>query len=113
MCTDLRVDDRSAARHAELGELCGDGLAVSGRSHIFIDVRDSSIAANVERPPGRERLIRIDNAVRCRDGLGWIAEERIVHSERLREFLIRLWLVHADGKVRDIEGAELIPTLTE
>ena len=86
---------------------------MSRRSHIFIDVRDSSIAANVERPAGREWLIRVDNAVSRRDRFGWIAEKRIVHAKRLREFLIRLWLVHADGEVRDIEGAELIPTLTE
>jgi hypothetical protein len=103
----------SAAQHTELGEFCGDGLAVSGRSHIFVDVRDSSIAANVERPAGRERLIRIDHPVGRRDRLGWIAEERIVHPKGLRERPVRFWLVDTDPEVRDVELADLIATLTE
>jgi len=86
---------------------------VSRRSHIFIDVRDSSIAANVERPAGREWLIRVDNAVSRRDRLGWIAEKRIVHPKGLRERPVRFWLVDTDPEICDVERADLIATLTE
>jgi hypothetical protein len=103
----------SAARHTELGELCGYGLAVSGRPDILVDIRDPAVGADVERPPGREWLIRVDDAVRGRDRLGWIAEQRIVHPKRLREGPVRLRRIDTDGEVRDVERADLIPTLTE
>ncbi len=103
----------SAAWHTELGELGGNGLPVRRRPHILVDVRDASVVADVERPAGRKRLIRIDHAVGRRDRLARIAEERIVHAQRLRELPIRLWLVDADPEVRDVERADLIPTLTE
>ena len=103
----------SAARHTELGELCGNSLAVSGRPHILVDIRDAAVGAYVEGPAGREWLIRIDHAVGRRDRLGWIAEERIVHPEGLRERPVRFWLVDTDSEVRDVERADLIATLTE
>ena len=72
---------QSSARHTELGELCGNGLAVSGGPDMLVDVRNPAVGANIERPPGRERLIRIDHPVGARDRLRRIAEERIVHAE--------------------------------
>ena len=103
----------SAPRHPQLGELCGNGLPVRRGSHILVDVRDASVVADIERPAGREGLIRIDHAVGRRDRLGWIAEERIVHPEGLRERPVRFWLVDTDSEVRDVERADLIATLTE
>lgn len=103
----------SAARHAELGELCGNGLAVSGRPHMLVYVRNPAVGAYVERPPGRERLIRVHHPIGVRDRLRRIAEKRIVHAKGLREGPVRLGGIDADREVRDVERAELIPTLTE
>jgi hypothetical protein len=58
-------------------------------------------------------LIGVDDAVRRCDGLRRIAEERIVHAERLREGPVGLRRIDADGKVGDVELANLVPTLTE
>ena len=71
----------SSARHTELGELCGNGLAVSGGPDMLVYVRNPAVGANVERPPGRERLIRVDHPVGVRDRLRRIAQERIVHTK--------------------------------
>jgi hypothetical protein len=80
---------------------------------MLIDVRDSTIRANVERPSGRERLIRVDHPVGARDRLRRIAEEGIVHAERLRESPVCFRGIDADREVGNVERADLIPTLTE
>jgi hypothetical protein len=103
----------SSAGHTELGELCGNGLTVSGGPDMLVDVRNPAVGANVERPPGRERLIRVDHSVGVRDRLRRIAQERIVHTKRLCEGPIGLWSIDADGEVRGVERSNLIPTLTE
>ena len=71
----------SSARHTELGELCGNSLAVTGGSDMLVYVRNPTVGANVERPTGRKRLIRVDHPVGARDRLRRIAEERIVDAE--------------------------------
>jgi hypothetical protein len=86
---------------------------VSGGTHQLVDIEDAAVGADVERPSGWKRLIRIDHAVSRRDALVGITQERIVDAKRLPERLVRLRRVDADGKVRDFEGANLVATLTE
>jgi hypothetical protein len=86
---------------------------VSGRPYILIDVRDAAVGVDVERPAGREWLIRIDDTVGGRDRLGWIAEERVVNTKRLRKGPVRVRRIDADPEIRDVERADLIATLTE
>jgi len=70
-----------SAGHTELGELCGNGLAVSRGPHGLVDICDAAVGADVERPPRRERLIRVNHAVGGRDRQRWIAEKRVVHTK--------------------------------
>jgi hypothetical protein len=42
-----------------------------------------------------------------------VAQERIVDAKRLREGLVRVGVVNADGKVRHVERSDFIATLTE
>jgi len=42
-----------------------------------------------------------------------ITQERIVDAQRLREGLVRVGVVNADGEVGDVERPYLIATLTE
>lgn len=80
---------------------------------MLVDVRDPAVGANVERPPGRERLIRVDHPVGACDRPRRITEERIVHAEGLREGPIRFGSIYTDGEVCDFERADVIATLTE
>ena len=83
------------------------------RVHLFVDVHDASVKAYEKRPARGERLILIYDAVRGRDRLGRIAQQRIVDAQRLRESLVGLRRVDADGKMRDVEAPDLFATLTE
>ena len=80
---------------------------------MLVDVSDPAVPPDVERPARRERLIGIDHAVGSRHGPRWIAQKRVVDTERLRECLIRLSSVDTDRKVRNVKTPDLIPTLTE
>jgi hypothetical protein len=48
---------------------------------MFVDVGDPAVGADIERPPGRELLIRVDPALGARDCPRWIAEEWIIDAE--------------------------------
>ena len=48
---------------------------------MLVYERNPAVGANVERPPGCERLIRVDHSVGARDRQRWIAEERVVHTK--------------------------------
>jgi hypothetical protein len=98
---------------AELGELGDNGLAVRRRTHVLVDIRDSTVGADIEGPPRRKWLIGVNHAVGGRNVSRWIAQERVVHAERLRERLVRLGSIDADREVSDVEVPNLIPTLTE
>ncbi len=91
----------------------GNGLPVGRGTHQFVDVEDAAVGADVEGPSGWKRLVLIDHAIGHRDTFVGIAQERIVDAKRLRERLVRVRRVNADGKVRDFEGANLVATLTE
>jgi len=103
----------AAARDAELGELRCDDRAVRRRIDSLVDVEDAPVQSDVERPTRRERLVLIDDAVRRRHGLRWIAQQRIVDAKGLRERSIGFGRVDADGEMRDVEAADRLATLTE
>ena len=105
---------RSAAlRNAELRELLGDGFALCRRTDLLVDVQDASVIADVERPARRKRLIFVDNAVRFRQLLGRIAQQREIDPQRLRELLVGFRGVDADGEIRNVKGANELAALTE
>ncbi len=101
------------SRHAKLGELGHDGLAVRRGSHLLVDVGDPAVGPDVESPPRRERLIGVDHAVSGRHLPRRIAEERVVGAKRLREGTIGFRRIDADGEMGRLELADLVPTLTE
>ena len=84
-----------------------------GRIHLLVDVQNAAVQADVERPPRREGLIVVYNAIGARDGLGRIAQQRIVDAKRLRECLVGFRRIDADRKMRDVESPDFIATLTE
>jgi hypothetical protein len=103
----------STTRHTELRQLRCHGLAVCRGTHMLVDVGDVAVDSNIEGPPRRERLIGVDDTVRRRDSLRGIAEERIIDPQGLRECRVDVWWIDANREVRDIERADVIPTLTE
>jgi len=84
-----------------------------GWAHLFVDVENPTVRADIERPSRGERLVLIDDSVRRRHFLRRIAQQGIVGAQRLREGLVRLGRVDADREVRDVEGADGIAALTE
>jgi len=84
-----------------------------GRTHLFIHVQDPAVEADVKGPSRREWPIFVDDAIRGRDRSRRIAEKRIIDPERLREGLVRLWRIDADGKVGDVERSDFVAALTE
>ena len=76
-------------------------------------MQNAAVEPNVERPPRGERLIVIDDAVGASDGFRRVAQQRIVHTQRLREGLVGFRGIDADRKMRDVEAPDLIATLTE
>ena len=100
-------------RHTQFREFGSDVHPVDRRTDLFVDVENSAIESDVEVPPRRERLILIDDPVRGRDGAGRIAEERIVHTQRLCERFVGLGGVDADREMRNVELSNGIATLTE
>ena len=56
-------------------------------THFWVDVEDSSVGTDVERPPRGELALRVDDAVRRRDFLLGIAEDGIVGFDVLGGFL--------------------------
>jgi len=104
---------RSAARHTQLGELRRDHFPMRGWIYLLVDVQNATVEADVERPPRREGLIFVDDAVGSRDGFRRVAQQRIVDAKRLRKGLVGFGTVDTDRKVRDVEAPDLIATLTE
>src|SRR5262245_22462385 len=89
--------------HAQLRELGGDVGPVVRRTHFLVDKENPSIESNVEGPPRREGLILVDDPVGRSDRTGRIAEERIVHPQRLRKRFVGLGRVDADREMRNVE----------
>src|SRR6266511_3866723 len=100
-------------RDAKLREPGGDGFSVRRRTHELVEVLNAAVGADVKRPARCILLIRIDNAVRGGDTSIGIAQQRVIDAERLREGLIGLWRIDADGEVRRVELPNLVATLTE
>ena len=82
-------------------------------AYLLVDIENPAIEADVKRPSRCEWLILVDDAIRGRDLFGGIAQQRIVHAERLRECLVRLWGIDADRKIRHVELPNRVAALTE
>jgi hypothetical protein len=86
---------------------------MGGRADVLVDVRNPPVSADEERPPGRERLIGVYDTIGSRDRSRGIAQKRVINAERLRERQIGLGRIDANREIRDVEGPNLVPTLTE
>lgn len=103
----------TALRNTELCELGGDVLAMHRGAYLLVDIENPSIEANVKGPTRSERLILVDHAVRGRDLFGGVAQQGIVHCQRLRKRFICLSWIDAYREVRHVELANRIAALTE
>lgn len=81
--------------------------------HLFVDVHDPAIKADEKRPPRRKWLIFVYDAIGQRHGLSRITQQRIVDTEGLCKRFVCLWRVDANRKVRNVETADVLATLTE
>jgi hypothetical protein len=82
------------------------------RADLLVDVKNA-VGADVERPARCERLIFVDDAIRGRNFFRGIAQQRVVHAERLRKRFVGLRRVDANREMRDVERPDNIATLTE
>ena len=80
---------------------------------FFVDVKNPAVGPDVEGPARRKRLILVDDAIRRGDLFARIAQQRIIDTERLRERLVGFRGIDANRKMRDVERADGIATLTE
>lgn len=103
----------AAPRHAQLRELCRDVPAMRGGADLLVDIKNPSVHPDIERPPRREGLIFIHDAVRRGHLTGRIAQERIVDAQRLGKRFVRLGCVDADCEMRGVELPNRVATLTE
>ena len=107
------VSTAPAGLHAELGEFCRDVLSMRGRADLLVDVQDSSVEADVECPTRSEGLIFVHHTIRGRDLACGVAQQRVVHSQRLGKRFVGLGCIDADREVRDVELSNRVATLTE
>jgi hypothetical protein len=104
---------RSTSGDAEFGELGRHRSPVRRGAHLFVDIEDPTVDADVEGPARGERLIFINDAICLRDALVRIAEQRIVHTQGPREGLVGVQLVDAGGEIGHVERPKVVATLTE
>ena len=104
---------RVSSTDAQLGELGGHDFPLRHGIHLLVDVEKAAVLPDVERPPGRERLVFIDDSVGLRDGFRRVTEQRVIDTERLRKLPVGLGCVDADRKIRNVELPNRIATLTE
>jgi hypothetical protein len=80
---------------------------------VLVDIGDAAVGADIKGPPGRKRLVAIDDAVRGGDGSRRVTQNRVIHAERLREGSVRLRRIDTDREIGDVEVSNLVPTRTE
>jgi hypothetical protein len=94
----------------KLGELRSDRSPMAGWEDLLVDVEDFPIAADIKRPP---RNARGRHAVCYSHLSGRVAQERVVHAQRLCIGLACLQGLGADGEQRGIERPDVFAALTE
>jgi hypothetical protein len=101
------------SRYTEFGELGDHSLAVRCREHVFVDKGNTAVHADVERPAGRKRPIRIDNTVSLCHFASRVAQEWVVDTECARKRFVRFGCIDTDREMGDVEGLDLDIALTE
>jgi hypothetical protein len=104
---------RAAATDAKLGQLRGHDFPLRDGIHLLVDVENATVQPDIERPPGRERLVFVDDTVCLGDGFRRVTEQRVVDAERLRKLPVGVGCVDAGREIRDVELPNRIATLTE
>jgi hypothetical protein len=103
----------ATAADAKLRELRGHDFPLRDGIHLLVNVENAAVLPDIERPPGRERLVFVDDAVRLRDEFRRVAEQWVVDTQRLRKLPVDLRGIDANRKIRDVELSNRIATLTE
>ena len=76
-----------ALRNFQAFQLLDDILTRGPGTHFRVNVEDSTVGTDVERPPRGELVLRVDDSVRRRDFLLGIAEDGIVGFDCSANFL--------------------------
>ena len=71
---------RSAATDAKLREFGGHHFPLRGGIHLLVDVENATVLADIERPPGRERLVFVDDPICFCDGFRWVTQQRVIDA---------------------------------
>lgn len=104
---------RSAATDAQLREFGGHHFSLRDGIHLLVDVENATVLPDIKRPPGRERLVFVDDAIGPCDGFRRVTQQRVIDAKRLRELPVDVGCVDADRKIRHIELPNRVATLTE
>jgi hypothetical protein len=77
-----------------------------------VNCENPAVRADVKRPPGREPARR-EHAVRPRNGLRRIAENRKVHAQRRREPRVRVGGIDARREILNVEPTQIVAARPE
>jgi hypothetical protein len=111
--SDFRSASCPTLGNAEFGKLGRDRAPVRPRTHLLVDIENSTVEADVEGPARSKRLIFIDNTVCLRNALARIAEQRVVNAHGPREGLVDVCRIDTDGEIGHVERPNVVATLTE
>ena len=84
-----------------------------GRLHTLVDVQDPAVGADNECPAFGIRPPFVDDPVRFGNVLAWIAKDRVIQFQFLREFGVVFDGVTARGEIGNVELLEFLAALTE
>ena len=104
---------RRSSRDAELGQPPGDITSVRFRIHLFVDVQNLAVPADVESPSIGVARGAAHDAIRGGDAFFRIAQQRVVKPVLRSEFAVGFGCVDTCREKRDIELAKGVAALTE
>ena len=84
-----------------------------GRIHLFVDVQDPAVPADIESPSSRGRRAAAYDAIRRGDTFSRIAQQWVINPDLRGEPAVGFGGVHTRCEQRDIELAQGIAALTE
>ena len=103
----------AAATDAKLRKFRRHDFPLRNGIDLLVNVENPTVQSDIERPPGRERLVFIDDAIGFRDGFRRVTEQRVIDAEGLRKLPVDVRCINADRKIRSVELPNRVATLTE
>ena len=102
--------------YAHFLERLGGVGAVLTSPHLFVDLQDLAVFADVKRPPERYRPRGRDHAVSAGRFLGGIAQDRVIQFQRLGKVDVALGAfgrITTGREVSDVKFPQLLAVRTE